>query len=514
MKRLIPHRPAPRAAWTLATAWAAIAWMVLLASPLAAQDPAAARLLRESERLLQGGNPEAALEELELLVQQFPNDQLAPAAMLRVAELQRAKGAQDKATAVLDRLIENHGRSSEAALAMLQKAELTLGQASTTTQLQDARTAVRRVPLLFGRDAYPILEARRRARTVSGEICLLLGEAPDAAADFVAAIEDEPPSPAIGRAQLGLARAWLMIDERAAATEVLERLKNADDTLTDPVSRQGAADLLSLVHRRYLRPASGQDHWLSTSRYPASGLALREPAGVAAAEDGRVLVVDPRLPLAAIILPDGSVGDRSNLRDTERPGFDAQGNPFIASENGILVPWGGRIRNLTDPRRGSPLKNLIAAAHGAFGDLYVVARGAKSLLHFPAGAGGRELLADRRPEFVDVARDRQGRIYALDERGRSVLRLNRDGALEGSAAGSAAWKKPAAVDVDALGFIYVLDRSLRRVELYSPGGQLLAAKGPNMGGGIELRSPEDLAVDGRGRVFIADSKLPFLVMLD
>ena len=76
------------------------------------------------------------------------------------------------------------------------------------------------------------------------------------------------------------------------------------------------------------------------------------------------------------------------------------------------------------------------------------------------------------------------------------------------------WKRPVALDLDRLGNLYVLDRGNGTVEMFDAGGRRTARLGLVLGGGVELRSPADLAVDGSGRLFIADNKLPFVVMLD
>ncbi len=114
---------------------------------------------------------------------------------------------------------------------------------------------------------------------------------------------------------------------------------------------------------------------------------------------------------------------------------------------------------------------------------------------------------------MDLARDAQGRIYALDDRAAQVRRISRDGVDEGVIA-EGDWKKPVALAVDELGYLYVLDRGPGTVDLIAPDGRRLARTGPELDGGIELRNPVDLAVDGGGRLFIADTRLPFVVMLD
>lgn len=485
----------------------------LFAVGAAAQDPAAVRLLREAERLVEGGDPGAALEELELLIQQFPHDPLAPRALLRMAELRLGRSERAAAEAALDRLLAEHARSPEAATAMTRKAELAVLDAASSADLEEARTAFRRVPLLYGRDAFPELEARRRARVASGELSLLLGEAAAAAADFVAAVEDEPPSQYVGRAQLGLARAWTRTGDLVAAAEVLERLASAGDATATAQVRARARVELGLLHRRLLRARLGLAQFETSGRFAAPGLALREPEGVAAAGDGRIAVLDPRLESLAFLQRDGSLLSKVTVRGANRPGWLDDGRAFVATNEGVVLPLGGATYSFNDPRRGSPLKNLLAAAPGTFGDYFVVARGAKSLLHLRPNGSGRELLADQRGEIVDVARGPRGSIYALDERNGTVVRLDRDGKTQGVVV-RGNWKRATALDVDDLGFVYVLDRGNARVELFDPDGRRVAALGPALGGGVELRQPADLAVDGGGRVFVVDQKLPFLVILD
>ena len=76
------------------------------------------------------------------------------------------------------------------------------------------------------------------------------------------------------------------------------------------------------------------------------------------------------------------------------------------------------------------------------------------------------------------------------------------------------YRPPKANSVARLGRMYVLDRGSRTVLVYDADGQRLDSLGPQLGGGIELRSPVDLAVDGSGRLFIADEKLPFVAVLE
>ncbi|MCP4657011.1 MAG: hypothetical protein GY856_16490 [bacterium] len=492
--------------------------IILLAGlygPATAQDPAAERLFQEARRLEQEADATAALQDLMLLVQQFPADRLAPRALLRIVELHRARGERDAAKTAAEQLLANHARSPEAAAAFNLQAEIQVEEARGPVEIEEARATFRRVPLLYGRESFPDLEARSQARIRTAELSLLLGEPDDAAAELVAVIEDAPPSRWTGRAQLRLASALVAGGEPTAAAEILQRLAAAGDETSDAADRARAGRLLSLLHRRLLRPLAGQRHWLTSGRFPASGLALREPTGVAAAEDGRVVIVDRRLPLVALLDPDGRELGRKALRDAQNPGWLADGRPYVAVEGTVVLPFDGERFAFSDPRPGrdTAMKNLFAAARDPFGYWYVAAKGWKSLLRYTSPRQGRELLGSSRPEFKDLARDQRGRIYALDAEAAQVVRIGIDGRPEGVIV-RGSWKKAEALAVDPLGHLYVLDRDTRQVEVFDPGGQRLTRVGPQLGAGVELRQPVDLAVDGSGRLFIADSKLPFVVMLD
>ncbi len=494
--------------------------LLLLLAPFepraVAQDAAAERLFTEALRILKTGDGNGALKELELLVQQFPTDRLAPKALLQVADIRRAQGDNDGTRKALERLRSDYGRSLESAAAFVRQAEIETEQARRRSDLEEARATFRRVPLLYGRATYPNLTDRVRARIRVGEISLQLGDNATAVAELLAAVEDEPASNLTGRARLLLGTALTRSGEWVAAAEVLQRLATeADATTSTENEREAAIRLLSLIHRRIIRPQSGSSPFLTATRYPASGIQLKEPSGVAAAEDGRLLIVDPRLPLVALIDADGSFLESIALRDAERPGWSL-GAAFTVTASRIVLPFVDQESpQFLEPIPGKekPLKDLLAAERGQFGDWFILAKGWRSLLIFQSSRQGQELLATSKPEPKDVAQDFLGRIYVLDGKGKQVLRVGVDRrqadiVLKGN------WKRPTALALDPLGNIYILDRGNRIIEMFDSSGQKQASLGPSLGGGIELRAPVDLTVDGSGRLFIADSKLPFIVLLD
>lgn len=489
-----------------------IAGLLFSPSAAGAQDPAAQRLFDEGQRLYNSGDSAGARAELELVARQFPNDALAPKALLRLVQLFRDQNEDQEAKSSLNKLLENYPRSEEAATGFLIQGETLVEKARSLSDLDKARATFRRVPLLFGIDQYPELKARSRARIRGAELALLAGDVNDAEAQLVAVVEDEPASSYSGRARLLLGRTLLLKSDLNHAMEILQRLAE-DETATEG-DRSSARHLLSLAHRHRLRPQNGQDHWLKAGRFPASGLELRDAVGVAAADDGRVLLVDRKDGQVIMLDGDGSVMSRRNLKGAQRPGWAGDVPLLVASEE-VVLPFDNRRMTFLEPKAGKerPLRGLRAAVRGPFGDWFMIAKGWKSVLSYQSPRQGQELSIRDRTEFIDLERDTAGQVYALDARNKKVTRIALDRKTQKTIV-QGDWRRAAALAVDPLDQIYVLDRGERKIHLFNSEGRLLTSVGPTLGNGIELRDPRDIGVDGSGRLFIADAKLPFLVLLD
>ena len=490
----------------------------LVVLPASAQDPAAERLLLEAERLVKAGEVDAAVQEYLLLAQQFPGDALRPKALLAVANIRDAAGDVSGAQSVLQTVLQDHPRTPEAAEAFFLQGQLQSLDARLESDLETARTTLRRIPLLYGAESFPDLPVRARARVRSAEIGLALDDLETAASELVAVIEEEPAGGIGGRARLLYAETLLRQGQTAAAVDVLNRLAEGladDDTPVElpQADRDRARRKLTLIHRHLLRPQAGESRFRTAQRFP-KGANLERPAGVAASEDGQCLVVDERTDSLLLLDAEGKVLERRVLEKPGRPGWLGD-TAYAVSDQQIQLPFEGQRVTFLEPRSGREvvLDDLQAAERGLFGHWFVLAKGWRSLLAFEGPRKGSELLAKDRPDFKDVARDRQGRILVLDGRGERVSRIEHDRRYGGTVV-QGSWRRPEALAVDGLGHIYILDRGEKVITLYSETGQRLATLGPTLPGGIALDSPVDLTVDGSGRLFIADSGLSSLVVLD
>ena len=495
-----------------------------LAGPLVAQDPAAERLLREAQRL-EEQDPRAALDTYELLVGQFPDDAAAAEALLRSVRIHRRDRDAARTDFALDRLLAEYGRSPQAAEGFLIRGEIDLEVARSVAELEGARDTLRRVPLLFAAEAYPDLPARAEARLLAGRVSRFLGQDDDALAAFLTLIEDEPTSAATGRARRELA--WLLIARGAwrEAAEILQRAVDAaraardadaptDDTsaLALPAGPAAAETrLLALIDRRIVRPIAGQPLFGAPRLLSVNG--IEEPIGIAAHDDGRLLVIDDGSPAVAVAAPDGRVLARAAVKDAAAPWWDGT-RPTVAAGVRLTQPFGGRATDLDQPGKGDgPLKGIVAVARGVLRDRFVVAKGEPGLLRYATRARGASLLAETKRQVTDVTADVHGQVYALDRTGARVWRIGIERRPDGSALVTGGWKRPVAVAVDPLGYVFVLDRASRQVTVFDDAGNRASVLGPTFDG-FELRAPSDLAVDGSGRLTIADPKLATLVVLE
>jgi hypothetical protein len=500
-----------------------LALVLAIAAPAAAaqgtEDPAARRLFQEAQRRLQSDDLAGAENELSLLVQQFPGDVLAPRALLDLIALRRSGGDEAGTEAALRKMLNDYPRAPETAGAFLVQGEREVEKARSQAELENARSTFKRVALLFGADAYPRLDARVQSRLRSAELELQLGNDGAALAALLAALEDEPAGPYRGRVKLLYGQTLLRTADWTAGVQTLQELvdegRTPGDATSSAAERDRARRLIALAHRQVVRPAAGQARWNRSSRFPLAGVALREPDGVAADIDGRALVVDRRAELVLLIGENGEVAGSKPLADADRPAFAAGGVPLVVVDDAVVLPFDGQRSTFLQPRTGkeAPLKGLRGAARSAFGDWFLLAKSYDGLLNYQTARLGQELLTAQRYELADIDRDLFGRIYLLDAQSNKVLRLTVDRrTVEVLATGT--WKKPAAFSLDVLGNVYVLDRGTRKVEIYDARGKLVGSVGPDLGGGLELKDPQDVAVDGNGRLFIADRKLPFVVVLE
>jgi tetratricopeptide (TPR) repeat protein len=496
------------AAWSLLVLLALLSPALGLGTAAAQEEQAAQRLMFSAQQRERAGDKAGAIAEYRALVERFPGSGLAPQALLRWAEHSLASGDLDAAGSVLTRLLDQHPDAVEGAAARASQARLAIGRARSRDDLLATRAELERALDQFDRARYVILPARQDLLVLLGDVEVLLGDLAAAASRFVIAIEDEPAAAGQIAAREGLARVllWQVREEALAVPPAIQLLQeNLEQEEGDEAALARPRALLSLIDRVLLRPERGQPRWQRVRSLPE--ITTRKAHGIAASLEGRLAITDAD----GLITVDAEARqERRALRGAGRPSFAPTGELVVPTQDGLYLLPSTRPRLLanTDQRK---LERPLGASLDRLGRIAVLDRALDGVAIFDAGAQlVAEISAADQP--VDVASDERGRTYVLVGRSPRVLVYGLDLKLAGGVGGS--WVRPAAIDVDALGNVYVLDRAERRIDIVAPNGELLERLGPILPGGFELRAPEDLAVDGQGRLFVVDERYQGVLVID
>lgn len=155
--------------------------------------------------------------------------------------------------------------------------------------------------------------------------------------------------------------------------------------------------------------------------------------------------------------------------------------------------------------RQMPLRDVAADRSGT---VYVVQSGRIHRYDGPTGESKGELARVAGfGSYDDVALALDGSLWAVDDVGNKVVHLSREGRVLRSidlreVIGERA--TPARVAVAGSGDVYVLDQWTPDVYHLDPNGRFVDRFGGKGDGPGRLQSPEDVVVDGRGRVYVSD----------
>jgi len=252
---------------------------------------------------------------------------------------------------------------------------------------------------------------------------------------------------------------------------------------------------------------------------PATSAELRNPVGITAAADGRVMIPDSDDHRLRVVGPDGIIrtlagtgvdglsGDggqaaAAQLSSPVDSAVDAVGNVLIADRTSHRI------------RRIAPNGVITTFAGSGTGGGF-------------AGDGGAATSARlNNPSGVTV--DAAGNVYIADQLNSRIRRVAPDGTIstvagtgtagstgDGGAATAAQLNRPIDVRIDGAGSIFIADVAAHRIRRITPDGIITTVAGTGTGGysgdggaatSAQLNGPVEVVPDAFGNLYIADSE--------
>lgn len=213
--------------------------------------------------------------------------------------------------------------------------------------------------------------------------------------------------------------------------------------------------------------------------------ALRNPVHLAIGPNGDVFVTDRRLQSILVFDRDGKY-----LRKVQ-PNNDPD---FVWSPNGVTVDANGDIY-IADIAGVEQHGVLVLAKDGKVkrywgkAGLVLDARSKPGTFSYPNGIVVSPGEGNKRDVYVADSNNRRVQVFAPDGTFRRIV------ATEGT---------PRGLGIDAEKRLYAVDVLSHQIDIFAQSGQHLATFGENGYGAGQFQYPEDLAIDGRGRIYIAD----------
>ena len=332
--------------------------------------------------------------------------------------------------------------------------------------------------------------------------------------ELLRVLEREPASDRTALAHFALGDLFLDRGDWESAARHLQLAREGALRGSQDDVAERALERMAVIGRLILRPLAGKSRWRESRPYLPEHVGIDKPRGIAAGPGGELVVTQANR--AALLDASGAPTVARDLRGIVRAAHAANGAGAVIGADGVSAIDAQSVIRFERPG-GGDLDRILAAYQGPSGNWEVISRRAAEISRH--AADGRVLETFRTTmlnEPIDLAVSRDGSIHVLDAGSRqappSVLRFDADGNFR--EAFRADWRRPVALDIDFLGNHYVLDAGNLQVLVYDPVGNPLATIGPVLPGGQELRAPEDVAVDRAVRIFIADSRLGTVLVLE
>jgi outer membrane protein assembly factor BamD (BamD/ComL family) len=519
---------APRAAL-----WLALAAGLLVAgaaAPAEEERPLDARTFLQGLDAIRQGKREDGVRLLRKVFGDFPDSPYAPQAMLKIAEMiypvssldqvgSASPAAAKEAGELLQTLAAKYRSSREAPRALVKLGYLALEPSSLKGDLEEACQR-----FATAAQVYPDSDAADDAYFGSG-VCEALRAHPTRAADYFSRLLDEHPgSPLAAEATY---RYGLALSHLADPAEAMLALEEVRQKFPDSRFAARALERITLLHRMRLLPslrppgarpgpADEADLYRLDAEFGTGALAKPDPAlQVRGASD---LAIDPQ-GLVVLASPRSPGVFRLDAKGRAQERIAHPGPDFVAVGDGLAVFISGKDQIAVNQKNwsgpdfagadGRPPRDFGPIAVDPLGRVYLLDRSDDVLLIYDRG---RRLVGKISPpsakegRFIDVATGEDGAVYALDARAKLVVELHQGRETTRTSLANLGAGDPAALAVDALGDLYVLEGKTGWVYVADPAGKRLTILRPPKEAQQRLGDPSAIAVDALGRIYLAGRK--------
>jgi uncharacterized protein (TIGR03437 family) len=293
---------------------------------------------------------------------------------------------------------------------------------------------------------------------------------------------------------------------------------------------------------------------------PALQAFLFDPVAVAADAAGNVYIADDETNRVRKVTADGNIatlagnsvygstGDgfpagSAELEDPDSLAMDSAGNLYIAEDYDLRkITPAGTISSVASGGLAELGVSTSVALDNAAGNIYVAdpdnfvvwkvtSAGVASIFAGNgtagySGDGGQATLAEL-DEPSGLAVDAQGNVYIADDENSNVRKVTPAGIIstfagsgtfdctgDGGQAAAAALSSPEGMAVDSAGNLYIADYDCSEIRMVAPSGIISTIAGTGNDGysgdggpatAAEIDSPSDVKVDSHGNIYIADT---------
>jgi len=486
----------------------AAALALSLAASLAAQTPGtrndvARRQYQSGLDFMRAGKFAEALKDFQTVVDSYPSSPVADDAQLGIARYQlevERDGAAAQATA--EDLLKRFPAGDAVPMAYVLAGRGILTQGMSTANVDAALANFARVSRLFPGDP-----AVAPAVFQAGDTLRRLGRCSEAADRFDRVLAEYSRTVWAARARVSAAECLLAA---ARPYDAMELLQQVVTTAPGTPEAEEARASNTILQRLYVRALSRPAYTMAGRTIAGTGGRLRDVAALQFA-DGSLVVAGK----SGVLVFDGKDTPLRSTAAAEARGvsLDGQGRLVIVQKALVQQQEAGgapKLLTLTSPRpdggQARVLDDLSAVAILSTGERLIADRGLRIVGRFDAS--GKYIGPFTAARAVRLAVGPADRVAVLDRDTKSVSVLDRAGAPLWKVAGKTGeyeLQSPQDIAFDRLGHLYVLDEAA--ILVFAPAGQFVTASPlGERGSPTALRNASSLALDSYARLFVYDDR--------